>query len=177
MGLRALIRLVSVCGLLTALPLLVGCGGDDDAARSRRMNAPEPTPRQNVGLRGPALLDSFFDPEGNLLPSDQVVAGLTLPQGFELVVDEERRHVYKSDLTVIYAQRYLGPMLITGEVRRVGSGAIFVDAVPRDARGSAVRLDVSVYPRSGGGTRLEIVERLPAGAEPPPIAPELTEDE
>lgn len=177
MGIRSLGRLGLLSIFLAVPPLIVGCGGDDESSGSRRVSPPEPAPRQNIQPRGLARFSTYLGDDGNLLPSDEVVAGLTLPLGFELVLEEERRHVYKSDLSVLFAQRYFGPLLTTGEVRRVGSGAIFVDAVPRDARGSVVRLDVSIYPRTGGGTRVEIVERLPAGAEPPPLPSDRTEDE
>lgn len=177
MGLRSLALTILLAALLALPSLLVGCGGDDDGAPPRRVERPEPIAQGRARPRGLDRHEHFFDQEGMLLPSDTVVAGLPLPMGFELVSDEERRHVYKSPLSVIHAQRYFGPRLMTTDVRRVGSGAVFVDAAPMDARGSVVRLDVSIYPRSGGGSRIEIVERLPAGAEPAPLPPELTEDE
>jgi hypothetical protein len=55
---------------------------------------------------------------------------------------------------------YFGPRLVTGQVDRVGAGAVFREAAPRNARGSVVKLDVGIHPSAAGGTRLEI-EELP----------------
>ncbi len=153
-----------------------GCAGDEEAELRRRAPA-EVTPRALPELRGRRLLESYYDAEGALRPSTVVVAGLVLPMGFVPSASSAgRRHRFRSDLPVEEVQAYFGPMLVTGEVKRIGSGAVFVNAYPRNARGSVVRLDVGVHPRSGGGSTLEIFERMPPGAAPlPPPASEAAE--
>jgi len=121
---------------------------------------------------GPAANpNTLYDEEGNLLESDVVVAGLRLPRGFELTAEVDRRHVYDSHVPIEKIHRYFGPRLITGQVDRHGDGATFREAVPREARGGIVKLDVSITPRNRTTTRIEIRELLPEPANP------LSEDE
>jgi hypothetical protein len=63
-------------------------------------------------------------------------------------------------------QRYFGPRLLTGQVDRIGNGAVYRRATPRDAQGGTVYLDVSVTPTSQG-TRVDVIELPPAPAKLP----------
>ena len=105
---------------------------------------------------------SLFGANGELLPSDEVVAGLALPRGIEDLRHDGRQHVFYMGVAVARVQGYFGPRLVTGEVERVGDGAVFRRAVPRDARGGVVRMDVSITPVSRQRTRVEIREIPPA---------------
>jgi len=111
------------------------------------------------------LLDpnGLFDAEGNLRPSGEKVVGLTLPRGLEpLAIEREREHHFIApEVEVEQLIAYLGPRLVTGAVDRVGTGATFRGAVPREVDQGAVRLDVSAHPSRRGGSRLTIIE-LPA---------------
>ncbi|MFW5925767.1 MAG: hypothetical protein ACOCV4_06340 [Myxococcota bacterium] len=109
-----------------------------------------------------------FGPDGELRESDRKVAGLPLPHGLEPIREKDRRHVYRATVPIEPVVRYFGPRLLTGQVDRVGEGAIYRRAVAKDARGAAVELDVSILPASSG-TRVEIVEIRPPPPEPPPI--------
>jgi hypothetical protein len=116
----------------------------------------------------------MYGEDGALLPSDVSVAGLVLPRGAELVVQTERNHVYRTTAPLTKVLSYLGPRLVTGAVERsAGGGATYVDAVPREARGAQVHIDVAIRPSSMGGTRIEITERAPAMANPPPESESL----
>jgi hypothetical protein len=114
----------------------------------------------------PASLDpdGLFDADGRLRPSDTKVVGLTLPRGLTpLGVEREREHHYIAPAVEVDALiAYLGPRLVTGAVDRVGTGATFRDAVPREVDQGAVRLDVSAHPSRRGGSRLTIIELPPA---------------
>ncbi len=112
--------------------------------------------------------ESLYDANGDVLESTSRVAGLVLPRGVELVLDEERRHVYESSIPLMKMQRYFGVRLVTGQVDSHPNGAAtYVDALPRDVRGGQVRLDVTIEPSSRSRSRIEIIERRPAPVSPP----------
>jgi hypothetical protein len=159
------VRLVPLLGLC-----LVACGPcgsttHDPGTSAATGATPEPEP--------PPPAEALYDAEGNLLPSDVVVAGLALPRGLEeRPVHGARRHVYRTDVPLTKVQAYFGQRLITGQVDRIGDAAIFRRAVPSGVRGGVVHLDVGIHPIPRGGTRVEIDE-LPPPATNPPSADEL----
>jgi hypothetical protein len=119
-----------------------------------------PTP---VVERQPRVDDRMYDARGVPLPSDERVAGLTLPRGLtkQPALSSERRHVYHSTVPRAPLLRYFGPRLTTVNIQERGEAVTYVDAVPREARGGIVRLDVSILPSSAHGARVEIYERPP----------------
>lgn len=118
-----------------------------------------------------AAAEALYDAEGNLLPSDTVIAGLPLPRGLETrPVHGERRHVYTTDVPLTKVQAYFGRRLITGQVDRMGDAAIFRRAVPQGVRGGVVHLDVGIHPIPRGGTRVEVIEIRPPSPNPVPAA-------
>ena len=157
--------------LLAASTLLVGaCGGDEEPpVRGLQVivdRAPEREEPQ--GPRG----DDRFDEEGELLASEQRVAGLILPRGMteDEGVDGDKRFFTRVRYEKVL--RYMGPRLITGEVDRYGDVVIYRNARARDAVGGEVRMDVRVVPDPTGGTRLVIRERSAA----PPVTDETSEE-
>ncbi len=138
--------------------LLLGCGSTEEDARQAI-----PIDETN-DLESALDPDALLDADGRLRPSDQRVAGFTLPRGLEaLEIDRPREHHYVApDVEVDQLIGYLGPRLVTGAVDRVGGGATFRDAVPREVRSGAVHLDVTAHPSPRGGSRLTIVELPPA---------------
>jgi len=141
-----------------ATMLLVGCSSTSEDAQQAI-----PIDETN-DLESSLDPNGLFDAEGRLRPSDQRVAGFTLPRGLTpMEIDRPREHHYSApDVEVDALVAYLGPRLVTGAVDRVGGGATFRDAVPREVTGGAVRLDVSAQPSPRGGSRLTIVELPPA---------------
>lgn len=146
--------------LLTTLALLAACGDTSD-------RPPPPAPPAEAPERREDDPNRLFDYEGNLLESDEVVAGLTLPRGLSAAGEMDRFHAYRSDVPIEKLQAYFGPRLITGQVDRHGSGATFRDAVPRGATGGIVHLDVAIIPMSRVSTRIEIREIPPVPTEIP----------
>lgn len=112
----------------------------------------------------------LYDAEGALRESEDRIAGLTLPRGLELHFKEERRHVYTSRLPARDFVRYFGPRLFTGDVQIVGEGAVYRDAVPMQARGAEVKLEVAIR-ETARGSQVDIRE-IP----PPPLNPKSPEE-
>ena len=91
-----------------------------------------------------------------------------MPRGLtEQESADERVHRYWApEVPLAKVIAYFGPILVTGQVDRVGSGAVYQDAVPRDVQGSPVRLKVGVHSSPRGGARVEIRELPPPRATP-----------
>jgi hypothetical protein len=154
--------------LLASASLLFACGSAERDAEGREAEPIADVVPERVIPPGPPAL---YDAEGNLLESDERISGLVLPVSLEPVLAEDRRHVYQTAVPLIRVLRYFGPRLVTGRVDpSSGGGATYRDALPRDAVGSSVHVDVAITP-SPRGTRIEIEELLP----PPPTPP--TEEE
>lgn len=115
--------------------------------------------------RGPERA-SIYDAHGELRESDVVVAGLRLPRGLEKKFELDRRHVYETHVPLTKVQRYFGPRLRTGNVSRVGEGATFHEATPRDTTGAIVKLDVSIVPAGEGLVQVNVYELPPPPAHP-----------
>jgi hypothetical protein len=143
---------------------LAGCGGDEEESLPEVV-APVP---EVEAPEAPDLPEPLYGEDGALLESDVTVAGLVLPRGLEPVLEEERRHVYRSDVPLPRVLQYFGVRLVTGQVDALsGGGATYRDAVPRDVRGGAVHLDVTIEGSSVARTRIEILELAPAPTTPP----------
>lgn len=105
-----------------------------------------------------------YDPQGRLLPSDQYVAGVRMPRGAELFLEEDLRHVYRIRASIDKVLAYFGPMMITGNVERRGKGAIYKRASVRGAEVSPTKLDVSILEVGSSMTRISITELPPPPA-------------
>lgn len=155
------------CAAAAALAMmaLAGCGDDGDRSQASQAAQGDDEPAEPAdGLEREPL----YAPDGSLLESDEAVAGLTLPKGLEPFRDEDRRHVYRTEVPLEKLQKYFGPRLMTGEVERIGEGAIFRNAVARDAEGAKVHMDVKILP-GVNSTRVEIEEIPPAPKNPPSL--------
>lgn len=153
---------VSVAGVVSLAP---GCGGGEAPSLPEEL-APPPAIERPAPPAGAA--DPLYDAEGDLLESETRVAGLALPRGLETVFEEERRHVYRSDVPLAKLQRYFGVRLVTGQVDTRPNGSVtYVDALPRGVRGGEVRLDVTVEPVARAGVRVEVRERVPPSLDRP----------
>ncbi len=108
-----------------------------------------------------------FDPQGNLLPSDDYVAGVRLPRGCEIFRDEELQHVYRIRAPIDRVLAYFGPMMITGNVERRGKGAVYKRASVRGAEVNPTKVDVAILEVGSNLTRISITELPP----PPEHAP------
>lgn len=140
----------------------VACGGE--AAPAEEVVAP-PVAREEVA-EAPAEEPMYGD-DGELLASDERVAGLRLPRRSELVISERRRHVYRTSAPLTKVQAYFGPRLHTMQVERSGTRLSYLEALPNDSPESTLRIDVEISSSSAGGVRFEIRERAPEMISPP----------
>lgn len=157
-------RFPGALSVVLVLGLASACA-EGDRAQPREVPAPRPDNPERGRLHVDRNL--LFGPDGELLESDQKIAGLPLPKGLDVVREGERSHVYFTQAPLVKVQRYFGPRLTTTEVERIGAGVVYRQAIPKGVRGGQVRMDVSLLPATGGRTRVEVVELPPA-----PIVPD-----
>jgi hypothetical protein len=162
---RSLVNLRRARALFAMATLLAACGSEaHDAEGLPAEPIAEVVPERVIREAPPPI----YDEEGNLLASEERVAGLVLPVSLEPMIEEERRHVYRTRVPLTKVLSFFGPRLVTGRVdRSAGGGATYRDALPQGASGAYVHVDVAITPIPGPATRVEIVELLPPPTTPP----------
>ncbi|MEM9075056.1 MAG: hypothetical protein AAGE52_41550 [Myxococcota bacterium] len=144
--------------------VMFSCGGEEETPPPE----PDETPSTPQGSFHPE--DDLYDEEGNLQASDEVLAGLPLPLGLTLERQVDRRHIYSSRIPIEKIVGFFGPKLFTGNVTRIGDGAVYRGATLVGVE-NAPRFTVSVI-AAGTQTRVEI-EELPPVPETPPTPQEM----
>lgn len=154
-----LLAVLSVCG--TAC----GTAPTDVEGEAPEVVAPPPDRASVVTDEPPPIRGT----DGELLESDERVAGLVLPRGLEEVSHIGVRRVYRTSQPMALVLRYFGTRLVTGNVERgPGGRATYRNAVPSGVDPTtAVRMDVEIGTSSGAATRIEIVELPPEPLSPP----------
>lgn len=136
---------------VSALP---GCGGSDTGSA-------EAVPEDEVVPRPappPAPREALLDADGKLLPSERVLAGLTLPRGLENEQSGNNRHLFEVPVPAAKLVQYFGPRLLTGRVEPNGTGASFIGAIALRPTGTAYHMDVIIAER--GSHRSSLIIRL-----------------
>lgn len=163
------IRVRTLYGIIgiVLVPVLALLFWPEGASESRPSAATAEAKKVQLPAPSTKPVEVLYDSDGLLLPSDIRVAGLVLPRGLERTHEGERSHEFLSarvPLPKLLA--YFGPRLMTGQVDRYGEGVVYRRAVPKEAKGGVVRLDVELMPR-GSTTRVRIHEVPPVPTERP----------
>jgi hypothetical protein len=156
-------RLGPVFVLVVFFAVAPGCGGESDVEVPQTET---PEGEAAPSEQSQALQEELYGTDGQLLASNVTVAGLPLPRGLRPVRELDREHLYLTDVPLNKVQRYFGPRLVTGQVDRLGEGAVYRHATARDAQGALVRMDVMIIP-TVSGTQVQIIELPPPPANPP----------
>jgi hypothetical protein len=133
-------RLVFAIATLVAL---LGCTGQTKREKQRELL--RPVDRQ-AELRKVLQAQQLYDPNGRLLASAEVVAGLRLPRGLEVRFKGTDRFIYQTEVPLEKLHWYLNSHLQIAQIRRVSGATTYLGAIPRDAQGEPGRLDVTVGP-------------------------------
>ncbi len=157
--------------LVAHLLVLAGCTSRPE--RDTPMGASGPQREQagaESGKRAPHT--RTFDAEGRLLPSDEYIVGIRLPRGAELHREDGVLHVYRIRAPIDKVLAYFGPMMITGNVERRGTGAVYKQASVRGAEVNPTKVDVSILEIGSKVTRISVTELPPPSKYAP--SPEQT---
>ncbi|MFW2388989.1 MAG: hypothetical protein ACN4G0_11670 [Polyangiales bacterium] len=145
---------------LALLTVLAGCTSKPErAAPSPSENAvrEEASPEPAKAMKQERLLD----PRGQMIPSDEYIAGIRLPRGAELFREDELQHIYRIRLPIDKVLAYFGPMMITGNVERRGRGAVYKRASVRGAEVNPTKVTVSILEVGTRLTRVAVTELPP----------------
>jgi hypothetical protein len=101
----------------------------------------------------------IFDDDGDLIASDQSVAGLVLPRGLSPSMQFEHEWYFKSDrIPAAKLERFIAPHLFTGEIDRSVTAVEYVSAHIKD-NPSAPPITVRIVTLSGAASASEIYIR------------------
>ena len=142
--------------------LAVGCSSERRAAEPSRDDAN--VRQETAGTNDPpekAPPPRLFDGDGKLYASDEYAGGVALPVGVELFRADERTRVYRIRAPIDKVLSYFGPRLITGNVKKVGDGAVYKNASVRGAEVNPTKIDVSILEIGSNLVRIQIREIPP----------------
>lgn len=124
-----------------------GCGRDEPSADARRREILRPAAADQIRAERRARAE-LTDAHGELVPSDLVVAGVTLPRGFTLVLGLEHAWYYRSaSASLEQLDRYFLARLESREIRRSAREIEFVWARPKGVSGAVpVTLRIRIAP-------------------------------
>lgn len=145
---------------LAALVTLAACKSKPAPSPSE---PPREAPREEAATQRVKSLppERIIDPQGRLIPSDEYIVGIRLPRGTELFREDDLLHIYRVRAPIDKVLAYFGPMMITGNVERRGSGAIYKGASVRGAEVNPTKVDVSIVELGGHLTRVAVTELPP----------------
>lgn len=151
---------------LALLSALAACTSKPEReAPTQRDEAAAEQPRPEAAK--PPMRERIIDPQGRLIPSDEYVAGIRLPRGAELFREDDLRHIYRIRVPIDKVLAYFGPMMITGNVERRSTGAIYKRASVRGAEVSPTKVDVSILELGARMTRIAVTELPPPAKHKP----------
>ncbi len=156
--------------LAIAITLLSACSSEP-----RTEEAPTSTPDSDTTVatqeREPekALPPRIFDADGKLYPSKEYAGGVAMPVGVELFRADELTRVYRIRAPIDRVLEYFGPRLMTGNVQRIGDGAVYKRASVKGAEVNPTKIDVSILEIGSNLVRIQIRE-IPPGPEYAPSA-------
>lgn len=112
----------------------------------------------------------IFDADGRLVASNEYVVGIPMPRGVELFRADEIHHVYRIRAPIDKVLAYFGPLMITGNVERLGKGAVYKRASVRGAEVNPTKVEVSILEVGSNLVRISVTELPPAPVQAPSAA-------
>lgn len=156
-----------------ALVLLAACSSDSRTAErpGAAVRKSNETASTNAQAPQKPLPPRIFDADGKLYASDEYAGGIALPVGVELFRADELTRVYRIRAPINRVLAYFGPRLITGNVKKVGDGAIYKHASVKGAEVNPTKIDVTILEIGSNLVRIQIREIPP----PSEYAPSATQ--
>jgi hypothetical protein len=146
--------------ILAVTSLLCAC---DSGSHS---TSPVAKPSSRAAKEKPKTRPVEYRPDGELMESDEAVAGLKLPTGLRSVTQTKTEWTFTSAAPIGSLRAYFAKRLFTSRVDEIGQGAVFRDATPHGADRQQVRLEVSVLPSSKSPAWVRIQQLPPVNPNP-----------
>jgi hypothetical protein len=159
--------------IVLCIVLLAACSKKTEHEQRRELLR---VPESRIASVTPTRINNWYDEKGSLLPSEEVFAGLKLPQGLELRRRTELTRVYETMVPPSKLHWYFGARLTTSNITQVSGNTTYVAATLSDAKGETSRFNVTITPPriKKGKTLVEISQLMPRKQTPP--IPELMKE-
>lgn len=150
---RRILRLSAPFWLVIIGRALLGCSDSPKTvARSAPLAPIDLAQKHREALEKKRLTNA----QGELLPSDDSIAGLLLPRGLTRTHAFEHAWYYRTQASIEQLTQFFGTRLLTGKVERGGRGTVtYVDAQPRGLKKTAF-VTVRIGPAPGGRAMREV---------------------
>jgi len=107
-----------------------GCSREDKKEQQRALLRPVDHRKERAVAREKRQL---FDPQGELIPSEEMVAGVVMPRGLKMNRSFEREWYFRAKRVTLPAlERYFGQRLLPMAVERTATSITFKDAQSKD---------------------------------------------
>lgn len=139
----------------------LGCSSDDQKQEQRReLLQPRDLKRD---LDAERRRRQLYDEKGELLPSDETVAGIVLPKGLRLQQKIGNRWFYQTKrIPADKLERYFSRRLMRNRVERGEGSVAFVDAVPAsDPKAPRLRVQIEALRGSATASQIYIEQAVP----------------
>jgi hypothetical protein len=139
---------------------VLGCARHEQAAQQeerRKLLAP---PDNKLEREEAARKRQIYDEDGDLIPSEDSVAGLTIPRGMTPGMRFEHEWYFSTRQVPSEAlERYFSPLLLTGEINRSQQGTVEFVAAHVKANATAPRVTVRIVKLKGEANASEVYIR------------------
>lgn len=163
-----------LCAALSGTAAL-GCSRRDAAQEEQRRVLLMP-PDNKREREEAARRKQIFDEDGDLIPSEQSVAGLILPRGLTPGMRFEHEWYFRSmEIPAEALERYFIPRVFTGEINRSQGGATELVAAKIKDNPSAPSVTIRIIKLSGANSASELYIRQSVPA--PLVRPKESEVE
>jgi hypothetical protein len=163
--LRIILAASGVTAILTTS--LMGCSREQRRQEEQRRALLTPSDHRQK-LEEEERKHKLVDDDGELIPSDQTVAGILIPRGLGEVRAVENRYYFTSSRVPFEAlDRYFARRLFTGQIERASPDSVaFIGAtIKADPKALKVTVRISRIVGSEGNCEVFIQQALP----PPPL--------
>ena len=156
------------CWILFAV--VGGCSSEEPRPQALAPDRGEVTEKEAEAAEPVRRAPRIFDADGRLVASKEYVVGIPMPRGAELFRADEIHHVYRIRAPIDKVLAYFGPLMITGNVERLGKGAVYKRSSVRGAEFNPTKVDLSILEVGSNLVRISVTELPPAPAQAPSAA-------
>ncbi len=158
---------------LTCLILLAvagGCSSEQPRPQALVPDEGEVAEKETEPAEPVKRAPRIFDADGRLVASNEYVVGIPMPRGVELFRADGIHHVYRIRAPIDKVLAYFGPLMITGNVERLGKGAVYKRSSVRGAEVNPTKVDLSILEVGSNLVRISVTELPPAPTQAPSAA-------
>jgi hypothetical protein len=148
--------------LLGALLGLASCSSGERGVQGRRVSGAALTKKPQAART--AKMESLYDADGRLKPSNLSVGWLQIPMGFKAAESSGRLHLFRGKVPLQAVAKFMDARVLTGKIEASARRVHYGSAQPKSLDAKAVRLDISLYANARGDHVELIIEERTSNA-------------